>query len=249
MSSSIKNITSKFANFLGYTVVPNWQLDHYAQGEFLRRLFEYCHIDCVFDVGANEGQYGRFLRTQVGYHGLIVSFEPIPECAMILRKSADKDERWLVEEVALGTEPGTAQFNIMAGKQFSSFLKPDNSRAQMFSEQNQLAREIKVQVDTLEKHVLRITKQHGCSSLYLKLDTQGFDLNVARSAGSAITQFRALQTESSVILIYKDMPGFSESIHEFQEMGFELSAIFPNNPDHFPRMIEFDCHMINGDLL
>ena len=128
-------------------------MDHYAQGEFLRRLFEYCHIDCVFDVGANEGQYGRFLRTQVGYHGLIVSFEPIPECAMILKESADKDERWLVEEVALGTEPGTALFNIMAGKQFSSFLKPDNSRAQMFSEQNQLAREIEVQVDTLEKHV------------------------------------------------------------------------------------------------
>jgi len=132
MNNSIKNITSRITKFFGYTVVPNWQLDHYAQGEFLRRLFEYFNIDCVFDVGANEGQYGRFLRTQVGYHGLIISFEPIPECAMILRESADKDGKWLVEEIALGSEPGIARFNIMAGKQFSSFLKPDNSRARCF---------------------------------------------------------------------------------------------------------------------
>jgi len=80
---------------------------------------------------------------------------------------------------------------------------------------------------------------------YLKLDTQGFDLNVARGAGSEIRHFQALQMEASVTPIYDKMPDFTESIREFRHMGFELSAIFANNPEHFPRMIEFDCHMIN----
>lgn len=249
MNKLLRNSATKLFDHLGYTVIPNWRMDHHSQAEFLKTLFEHCGIDCVFDVGANEGQYGRFLREQVGYKGLIVSFEPIPACVSSLKQCAADDERWLIEEVALGLAPGLARFNVMAGTQFSSFLKPDNSHIQMFTRQNRLAQEIEVKVGTLEDYIPRLLETHSCSSPYLKLDTQGYDLNVARGAGNAITRFRALQTEASVTPIYEGMPGFSDSFREFQKMGFELSGIFPNNPDHFPRMIEFDCHMINRACL
>src|ERR1700730_646638 len=79
----------------------------------LRRLFEFLNIDCVFDVGANTGQYARMLRRSVGYRGPIISFEPNPEVAAILRENARRENNWFVEEVALGASVGRATFNLM----------------------------------------------------------------------------------------------------------------------------------------
>src|ERR1700733_4449511 len=72
----------------------------------LRRLFELLNIDCVFDVGANTGQYTKMIRKYVGYRGPVVSFEPNPDVATILRENARGDNDWLVEEVALGATVG-----------------------------------------------------------------------------------------------------------------------------------------------
>lgn len=48
----------------------SWPEDLFS-AEVLLRL----EIDCVFDVGANCGQYGQNLR-EIGYRGTILSFEP-----------------------------------------------------------------------------------------------------------------------------------------------------------------------------
>lgn len=96
-----------------------------AHGEaVLRQLTGYLNIDMVFDVGANVGQYARQLRTKVLYQGNIVSFEPLPQAALQLRNLASNDLRWSVHECALDEVPGKAQFNVMAGDQFSSLLEP-----------------------------------------------------------------------------------------------------------------------------
>jgi len=245
MRFSFKNTIASIFNGFGYTIIPNWKREHYAQSEFLRDLLSYLEIDCVFDVGANEGQFGEFLRQQVGYKGLIVSFEPIPSCLSKLNARAQSDGNWLVEPYALGRQAGIAKFKIMSGSQFSSFLNPDHSHVDMFTAKNNVVEEIDVEVKTLDEVVKLIISRDKVNSLYLKLDTQGFDLEVAAGASTSIDCFRALQTEASVIPIYEGSPNFEEAIKVFQNMGFELSGIFPNNPGHFPRMIEFDCHMIN----
>ena len=74
----------------------------------------------MFDVGANEGQYAHMLRDKVGYAGLIVSFEPIPEAFRILRKKSKGDPRWLVVEGAIGEADAEQIFNVMAYPRFGS---------------------------------------------------------------------------------------------------------------------------------
>jgi len=248
MANLIQRLALRAFDIFGYVIIPKWRLANHAQVSYLKKLFGYYKIDCVFDVGANEGQYAHFLRSQVGYKGLIVSFEPIPVCAELLRNFSTRDEMWLIEEVALGLEDKSARFNVMASTQFSSFLNPDSSHTQIFTQQNRRTNEIVVQVKTLNEYVPKILRDYGCRSPYLKLDTQGYDLNVARGAGDFIRYFRAIQSEVSVVPIYNDMPSYIQSIDEFKKMGFDLSAVFPNNPDHFPRAIEFDFHMVNREF-
>lgn len=234
---------------LGYTVVPNWQIRHFAQGEYLKALFAHLRIDCVFDVGANQGQYGTFLRQHIGYRGQIVSFEPNRDCLHALEMKAKADGRWRVEPYALGRVEGTAAFNVMAGSQFSSFLTPDHSRVNTFSNKNRVVEELDVEVRTLDRVAPDILSTMKSVAPYLKLDTQGFDLEVVAGGASVIDRFCALQTEASVVPIYQGAADMAESIHRFQSLGFELSGIFPNNPQHFPRAIEFDCHLVNHRVL
>ena len=229
--------------------MPDWKFEHYAQSEFLRRLFTYLSIDCVFDVGANAGQFGMFLRNQVDYNGLIISFEPNPSCLSELRRKASLDGKWIVNAYALGSDVGTAQFNLMAADQFSSFLEPSHRAPARFTRATSITTTIEVQVRRLHDVVGEFFAKHDVAHPYLKLDTQGFDLEVARGAGDALARFSALQTEASATPIYERSPNFAESIAFLSGAGFELSAIFPNNPGHFPRMIEFDCHMINSRLV
>lgn len=234
---------------MGYEVLPTWRYERYAQSEYLKKLFEFLQIDCVFDVGANDGQFAQFLRKEVEYDGLIISFEPIPESVEKLKIASGTDGRWVIRPHALGSSKGTLQFNVMEGSQFSSFLEPSQESVNMFADSNRISRKIDVEVLTLAEIMPALIDEFGIKAPYLKLDTQGYDLEVAHGAGSLISDFRALQSEASVKPIYKNMPNYSDTIATYNGMGFELSGIFPNNPEHFPLMIEFDVHMINGHFL
>jgi hypothetical protein len=63
--------------------------------------------------------------------------------------------------------------------------------------------------------------------LYLKLDTQGFDLQVARGADGVFAYFLAAQTEVSFIPVYEGTPGWMDSLQEFNSRGFNVVDFTP----------------------
>ena len=81
------------------------------------RFLEQCRdfaIDVVLDVGANTGQFAQALRAQ-GYHGHIVSFEPLSDAHAALVAAADSDPLWdVAERCAIGAQDGWAEINISA---------------------------------------------------------------------------------------------------------------------------------------
>lgn len=242
-----RGVFSKPIRGLGFTAIPTRVLEHYPAAAHTEKLLGLLDIDCVLDVGANIGQYRDFLRDQVRYTGRIVSFEPIPSHAEYLNRRAASDPKWTVCGIALGRSPGSAHLNIMKDTQFSSFREPDHSRLQMFSHLNVVEQRAEVQVDTLDRVLADIEKRLGpFRGIYLKLDTQGFDMEVINGARQVLHRIKALQTEASVKAIYAGMPDYQQTINELGAMNFELSGIYPNNPGHFPRLVEFDCHMINS---
>lgn len=220
-----------------------WEVDH------LQQLFKYFDVDCVFDVGANTGQYATMLREKVGYKGLIVSFEPDPDVAAGLAKKAAGQPRWLVEDLAISAKDGTAQFNVMKESEFSSLSAPRHDQVDLFRELNQVCKTVTVRTENLATTVDRLRGQFGFSRPFLKLDTQGFDTQIVSAAPQAVRTFVGLQSELAIKKLYADSVDFREAITVYEECGFELSALVPNNAGHFPRLIEVDCIMVRADLL
>jgi FkbM family methyltransferase len=229
---------------MGFTLLPNWRVARYPMAMCLQELFELLEVDCVLDVGANVGQYRNFLRAEVGYTGRIVSFEPIPRNVARLRECAAADPAWHIEPYALGAVPGPATFNVTAESVFSSFLKPTAGSAELFRGDSAVTERIEVQVRMLDEVLPGLEREFAPRRMYLKLDTQGYDLEVVRGGQASMGRFCGLQTEASVKPIYCDMPDYATAIKHLEGLGFELSGMFPVASGTFPRMVEFDCIMV-----
>jgi FkbM family methyltransferase len=244
MATIKRRIADALGRALDVTIVPRGKLALLFEKEHLSRFFAKFEVDCVFDVGANEGQYARMLR-EIGYGGRIISFEPIPEAASHLRGLALNDPYWTVEEVALDETERRTTFNIMQSSEFSSLKTPSHANTTNFTKENAVARAIDVQTGRLEAFFKRYRAEFRFGRPFLKMDTQGNDLAVARGAGNHLTDFVGIQSELAVKRIYSDADDYRAALDFYKAAGFELSAFVPNNLGHFPVLIEIDCILFN----
>jgi len=234
---------------LGINIARDRRVGPLFEKVHLRRFLRHFNIDCVFDVGANNGQYADMLRQSVGYQGLIISFEPVPEIFAELEKKARRDRNWHVEQLALDDHSGEAMINVMREDQFSSLLDPKHDEVQLFASANVVTSRTKVRTERLSSVYQKFSERFRFSRPFLKLDTQGNDLKIARDARDILHHFVGIQSELSIKRLYEGAPAFAEAIDFYQGCGFELSAFVPNNEGFFPRLIETDCIMVRADLL
>lgn len=248
MSRGIDRAAARFARLLGLKLVGVRDMHVRALAEHLKRLFGRLHVDCVFDVGANTGQYHGLLRREVGYGGLIVSFEPVATLAGQLARRAMRDPLWIVKSVALGAAPGTMSINVMPSSVFSSFLAPDATHSATLAEENVVERVQAVAVDTLDRVAAEVFRSHPVRAAYLKLDTQGFDLEVFKGAQRTMPRIVAMQSELSFVPIYAGMPPWRAALDTYAASGFAVSAVFPVNHDERLRLLEADCVLVKSEL-
>lgn len=246
-----RRIISQVFERFGYQVVSarryqelrsreNYKPSEDVLAEHLRRVFERCQVDCVFDVGANDGAYVEWLRKRVGYAGQVVSFEPIPAQVAVLEKKAADDPKWMICPFALGRSEGANLFHVMESDVFSSFLKPDGTQPEKYADSNRIQTTLTVQVSTVAKVWDDIRNKFGISRLYLKMDTQGFDLEVFAGAASVVRSIVALQSEVAFRRIYEGAADFDQASKVFADAGFRPSMFHPISFDEGLGMIEAD---------
>ena len=213
--------------------------------DYLKKLISKYDIDCVFDVGANAGQYALQLRNDVGYKGLVISFEPTPDLVEGLTSISKSQPNWSIQPKALGSENGTIEFHCMASSTFNSIHEPLAEEAEKFKLRNTVSETITVEQETLSSAFKRLRNQFGFKRPMLKMDTQGHDLAVFGSGLDVVDQFVAVQSELSFQKLYADTSRYNETIEFYERHGFVLSALIPNNAGHFPHLLEMDCVMVN----
>lgn len=206
----------------------------------LYQLFKQRDINIVLDVGARHGEFGTLLRRN-GYRGRIVSFEPVASNYTILREASVQDPLWTSMHLALGSKDGAADINVTHGSMFSSFFPPNDYSLTTFGALPSVALTESVPVKKLDTLFDNLIAETPDPHVYLKMDTQGFDLEVLKGASGCLDRIVGMQSEVAVRKIYDDAPSMFESIDAILGYGFLISGMFPVTLDNELRVIEFDC--------
>jgi FkbM family methyltransferase len=234
---------------MGFQVA--WTANAQTLDIHLLHLFTSLSINCVIDVGAYEGTYGRELR-HMGYKGHIVSFEPVPENFAVLARVSSGDDRWRVFPYALGERSGQADMNVFSGGTFHSLLTPSEYGLSAFEEKLRLVRIERVKIRRLDDVLDECLAGIPAPRLFLKMDTQGYDLAVLEGAEIMLSRVVALQTEVALHPIYQDMRStLTNTVPELQRRGFGVTGLFPVTRDQRDglQIIELDCVMVRSNAV
>lgn len=253
----------RLAAWRGYTLVK--QAEHAEVAAYVRRLelastslgvhlrtvLQRVGADRCLDVGANRGQFHDLLREEARFTGPIESYEPEPGLVQGLVERAAADPGWRVHGVGLAAKEGALDLQVMEFDPCTSFRQPGPSQPGSLAEGNRVRRVVRVPVRTLGGELARLRAEAPAARLFLKMDTQGFDLEVLAGAGpEALRSVVALQSEVSLVPTYVGAPRWLEALARYEALGFQVTGLFPvwHDPDT-GRVVEFDAVLVRPEAV
>jgi len=169
----------------------------------------------LIDVGSNKGQFGLLTRKffpDIKIH----SFEPQIEELNIQKKNLGSNNINYYN-FALGSEEKISNLYITERKDSSSLLKPIETNSKKY-----LAKEIR------KISVKRLDKLPGLNNIerpsILKLDVQGFELEVLKGSNEILNFIDYIITEVSFVEIYENQVMENKLVDFIQSKSFKLEA-------------------------
>ena len=169
----------------------------------------------VVDVGASRGQFALFARTRFP-RARIISFEPLPAA----QETAERIVAGLggeLHRVALGAEPGEMTMHVSASDDSSSLLPIGAEQVDAFPGTEEAA-QLQVPIDVLANY-LRDDLARPC---LLKIDVQGFELDVLRGAGERLMAVDEILVEASFVELYTGQAPVGDVIEYLAGYGLRL---------------------------
>lgn len=224
-------------------------LQNHVWKAYLGEVLAAYGIEVALDVGANTGQYGGVLRDEAGFRGRIVSFEPLPGVFQQLASRAREDARWEVRPCALGSQNGELELNESVGSDFSSFRETNAEATRAFGDRVNVVQRHRVPVRRLDglwqELGLKASPDVG-ERVLLKMDTQGWDIEVLEGLGERISAVTLIQTEIAAAPLYDGAAALPEAVRYLNERGFDLLYLSPVNIDHGRlQVLEYDAVFVN----
>lgn len=195
----------------------------------MQRILQYQEIDLVLDVGANVGQYGRYLR-EIGYTGKIISFEPLSSAYEQLTAVSRKVPLWEIAPcAAIGNRDGEITINISKNSVSSSTLPMLALHRSVAPEAEYCASEtVKIfKLDTIASAYI----DKNSHSMYLKIDVQGQEMHVLEGASQILRSVKGIQLELSLVPLYEGETLFRDMLDYLGKLGYELYAVIPGFTD------------------
>lgn len=186
-----------------------------------------------FDVGANYGTHSLLFLSQ---GAKAVTFEPNPECMPIFQSLlAANHLTGQMERCAIGEKNSGAELVFPKGDTWNGSL---DAGYQHGMETSADLVHVKVDIISLDNWVER----HDIKPNIIKIDTEGFELNVLRGARKTIS-------ESNAAIVFETNKGQERSdlYNEFKLLGYDIYGLKDAfiNPHRFAQEEFINCHETN----
>ena len=197
-----QSLKKPLKEFMGFKTMENRLLNLRAAG-----------FVCTgaIDVGAYHGEWTKGLRSV--WNVPLIMVEPQASCRLLLERFASKANRVAthLEFCALGKAAGTVDF----------ILEETNSRMDQSGGAGGKP-SMRVTVKTLGELISVYPEKFNL----LKVDVQGFELDVLEGAGELLQQFEVIILEVSIIRI-GPVPTFYEVMQYMDGKGYRLYDFLP----------------------
>lgn len=197
------------------------------------------NLNCraVVDIGANRGQFALAAR-HCFPEAKIISFEPLGGPAKLFERVLGKDPDVRLHRIAIGPEKSDAIIHISGRDDSSSLLPISNIQERLFPGTGEVRTE-KIKVGRLADF---ISANDITAPALLKLDVQGYELDVLTGCQDLLDRFAYVYVECSFVELYEGQALADEVIAWLRERGFRFQGVY--NVSYDPKGLA-----VQGDFL
>lgn len=221
---ALKHKVKNFARRFGFDVVRYPLHEPVAR---TARLLAHHDVECVIDVGANDGGFASAIR-QLGYTERIISFEPLAEPFEVLSRKAEADGIWDAHRLAIGNRAGDIEINVSGNAGLSSSVLPMLDAHLNIAPGSRFIGTETVQQDRLDSVLPKLGVAPSVRS-FLKIDVQGYEGAVLEGAAGLLGNggVVGLQLELSLTPLYADGMTYRQGLDWGESLGMTLMGLDP----------------------
>jgi FkbM family methyltransferase len=200
-------------------------------------------LDCrtVVDVGANRGQFALAARHRWPT-ARIVSFEPLEHPAATFAEIFDDDDLVTLHDAAIGPSEELGTMHLSGRDDSSSLLAITELQDTVFPGT--------AEVGTVSVRVAPLGAFVDAASLeppaLLKIDVQGYELEVLRGCEPLLRSFDRIYCECSFVELYRGQGLAGAVIDWLSERGYALTGVFNAAYDGEGRAVQADFLFSRG---
>jgi FkbM family methyltransferase len=176
----------------------------------------------MLDIGAH---HGWFFHCWLDWcpNAQVHAFEPYPESFQAIQHVYGKDPRVTLCQVGVGAAAGDQAFNVLNDSKVSnSFLAPDRKVWNSVRYNTGAVTTISAPVTTVD---LYVRQQHMKQIYLMKIDVQGYEMNVLRGAEQTLPIVDHIFVEAGIQRLYEGAPRFSDVFEFLTARGFHLMSL------------------------
>lgn len=193
--------------------------------------------ELIIDIGAFDGQ-SSVVFSKAFENQKIIAFEPNPEAYIKAVKITSSYNNIVVHNCAISNHEGTSDF-MVTENQVSSSLNSIDQKNKDYGQQLVVKKTVPVKTGPIDNYT------EGKKVLFMKVDTQGHELEVFKGAVNTLKNTSFIIVEMANHNLYSKGCKYYEVDQLLREHNFKLADIIVTYRKHGLFVTEYDAIYIN----